>query len=170
MVDGGRDRAASASSSEEQGHRQGAATHQEASSITLPNGKLRASPAPKDIGDTATTSLSEMEIGPSSPSASERVPATLTSGNHETANPNIRLLLSDDQQTARDRTPGISVEDGDGTGEKSNELVDLVVLEEALDDGTTVKTAGTLFFTALEVKHGACLHRAYWRLCSSAAI
>ncbi|CAN0082419.1 unnamed protein product, partial [Ectocarpus sp. 8 AP-2014] len=158
----GRDGATSTSSSDEQRTRQGAATHHEALSITLQNGELRASTAHKDIGDTATTRLSEVEIGPSSPSTSERVPATSTSGDHETANPTTRaaqestegidprLLLPDDQQIARDRTPGITVVDGSGTGEKSKGRMALAVLEEAIDDGTTVKTAGTLFFTALE--------------------
>ncbi|CAM9397599.1 unnamed protein product, partial [Ectocarpus fasciculatus] len=172
LVDGGRHRAAPASLSDEQGNRPGAAMHPGASSITIPKGELRASTAHKDIGDvlpTPTTRLSAVDMGPSSPSISERVPVTLTSGNHETANPTTRtapesteaidqglLLQSDDQQTAhqvpdaRDRTPEISVVDGDSTGEKKNERVGLAVLEEAVDDGTTVKTAGTLFFTALE--------------------
>lgn len=171
LVGEGRDRAASTSSSDEQGTRQGAATHHEALSITLPNGELRASTAHKDIGDTATTRLSEVEIGPSSPSITERVPATSASGDHETQESTEGIdprLLPDDQQIARDRTPGITVVDGSGTGEKSKERMALV-LEEAIDDGTTIKTAGTLFFTALEVNRGAssaCVRGS----CSSATV
>lgn len=116
--------------------------------------------------------MSGDEVGQSPPPEDEHESLSSALKENENANPELKASLAEaaveDTDAAKpqlsierqaSRTSGLDLASGtDGMGPDQaarstvTEAEGLVVLDEAVDDGTMVKTAGTLFFTSLQVK------------------
>jgi len=105
-------------------------------------------------GPVATgTGKPEVTDTQSAPKAGVTLPTQRDTGAPETdqdkANPTTQSPPAD--TTTRSADPGEMYQDTEKLAQLASQGDDLLVLEEAVDDGSVVKTAGTLFLTSLEV-------------------
>lgn len=124
----------------------------------------------KDLDVNASSTMLGVEVGPSPPPGDENGAASPASQKKETCSSTLQVARSvvaaEDTDSARPQLPlegqasrtftSGRITDGVTRDEATTNAVaepeSLVLLEEAVDDGTIVKTAGTLFFTSLQVK------------------